>query len=227
MVACLDRAAHERPTCVLLEDVHWFDPRSWSLVSLVSQRVPRLQLSLTLRPRPQPVHDDERLLQERADCATMHVGPLSKDDIGVLACRRIGASTLSESVRAVLDARCGGHPLTAEELASSLVETGAVEIDGSGVRMLAEDVDVRRLAIPKTTQGLLTSRIDHLPPQAQLVLKVASVIGTVVNPRLLHDIHPVPEACRGWARCSRCSARPTSWWRRRPAARRSTRSTTC
>lgn len=191
MVACLQRVSSQQPSCVLLEDAHWFDPWSWALAVQVSQQVPRLQLVLTMRPLPKTGPQEWAQLRSLPQCTQLWLQPLSRPETHALVCQRLGATALALEVQSIVETRCGGHPFVAEELASSLAETGVVRVT-QGVCQLADDVDVQHLAIPKTTQGLLTARIDHLRPQAQLVLKVASVIGMVIPTRLLYDIHPVP-----------------------------------
>ena len=47
------------------------------------------------------------------------------------------------------------------------------------------------MTFPDTVQGVITSRIDRLPPQQQLTLKVASIIGRIFTVRLLNDIYPI------------------------------------
>ena len=43
---------------------------------------------------------------------------------------------------------------------------------------------------PDTVQGVVTSRIDRLPPSHQLTLKVASAIGRAFIVTLLATVHP-------------------------------------
>ncbi len=190
LLECLDRAASARPTCVVLEDAHWFDPWSWSLALHASRRVARLQLTITSRPIPDPVPAELAELQSDQQCTALALGPLSDAETLAIACRRLGATALLGEIDALIRTRAAGHPFFAEELAASLRETGVVEFE-DGVCRFAKGVDVEGLAFPDTVQGLVTSRIDRLPPQEQLVLKVASVIGTAFTVRLLREIHPV------------------------------------
>lgn len=190
LLECLELAAAARPTCVVLEDAHWFDPWSWQLVVQASRRVTRLALCVSSRPMPEPAPAEFAALQAEPQCTLLALGPLSDDDTLALACRRLGVSALLGEVDALIRKRAAGHPFFAEELASSLRETGVVEVEG-GICRLARHVDVAALAFPETLQGLVTSRIDRLPPPEQLVLKVASVIGTAFAVRLLREVHPV------------------------------------
>jgi tetratricopeptide (TPR) repeat protein len=56
---------------------------------------------------------------------------------------------------------------------------------------LASRTGLGDVTLPTTVQGVITSRIDRLPPPEQLTLKVASVIGRVFAVRVLHGIYPV------------------------------------
>ena len=190
LIECLERGAAKRPTCVILEDAHWFDPLSWTLARDASRQVERLLLAVSSRPRvdPEPPELDE--LRHATHCSVLALGPLDDEQTLTLARRRLGASELSADVEALILSRAAGHPFLAEELASSLHETGVVVVD-EGRGRFAGNVDVETLAFPDTVRGLVTSRIDRLPPREQLVLKVASVIGPAFMVRLLREIHPV------------------------------------
>ncbi|MEO8653241.1 MAG: AAA family ATPase, partial [Ramlibacter sp.] len=190
LLECLERAAATRPTTVVLEDAHWFDSWSWQLILEASRQVDRLALCISSRPMPEPVPDEFAALQAEPRCTVLAVGPLSDDDTLALACRRLGATALLGEIEALIRTRAAGHPFFAEELASSLREIGVIEIE-NGTCRFARSVDVASLAFPDTVQGLVTSRIDRLPPREQLVLKVASVIGSAFAVRLLREIHPV------------------------------------
>jgi predicted ATPase len=51
--------------------------------------------------------------------------------------------------------------------------------------------ELRELRFPESVQGVITSRIDRLPPSQQLTLKVASVIGRTFQFQTLYDAYPV------------------------------------
>ena len=60
--------------------------------------------------------------------------------------------------------------------------------------------DLDAQAVPDTIQGVITSRIDRLPPSQQLTLKVASVIGRLFAYDTLEAIHPIVTARRNLRR---------------------------
>jgi len=90
----------------------------------------------------------------------MHVGPLSKDDVGILITDRAG-SVPSDTVSRIVDAS-DGNPLFAEQLVAAL------------------DDDVPD-SVPGSLRGLLTTRLDRLGPGERDVLRCASIVGTELD----------------------------------------------
>lgn len=178
----LARAANERPLAVVLENAHWIDEPSLALAREAARRATRLLLLVTSRPSAAP---------EWPGLSSLVLGPLPEDQALALAGRRLGAATLSPEVGALVRTRAAGHPFFAEQLASALRESGVVVVDAQGTGRFAAGVDPAALALPDTVQGVVTARIDRLPPREQLTLKVASVIGAAFAVALLRGVHPV------------------------------------
>ncbi len=59
-----------------------------------------------------------------------------------------------------------------------------------GTRGLAPGVDLQSLGLPDTVQGAIVSRVDRLEPAAQLVLKLASVVGREFPLRIVEALYP-------------------------------------
>ncbi|MDB5867245.1 MAG: adenylate/guanylate cyclase [Betaproteobacteria bacterium] len=191
LVAALEKAALARPTCVVLEDAHWFDASSWSLALEVSRRVAALELVITTRPVPDPAPVELQALQDSPACTTLRLAPLSAEETVALVCSRLGAASLAPEVDEAIRSRASGHPFFAEELGFALRDADVVEVV-DGICVVARGVDASALEYPETVQGAVTARIDRLGPQAQLAIKVASVIGAAFPVSVLRDVHPVP-----------------------------------
>ena len=106
LVRLLGREASTRPTMVVLEDAHWFDSASWSLVLQVRRRVTPMLVVLTMRPSFDPSADPLGSL--RGDATTLHLNPLSTDDAIDLVKERTGAARVTEPVAALVTAARGG-----------------------------------------------------------------------------------------------------------------------
>ena len=75
----------------------------------------------------------------------------------------------------------------------ALRDTGLIQKDNGRYQLSASVEDLHDLDFPDTIEGVIISRIDLLPPQEQLALKVGSVIGRMFAYPTLRDIHPLPD----------------------------------
>jgi ABC-type oligopeptide transport system substrate-binding subunit/class 3 adenylate cyclase len=86
--------------------------------------------------------------------------------------------------RLLLD-RAEGNPFYLEELVASLVEQGALVLEGDAWQLKAP---IETLSIPDTVQGVILARIDRLEEDVRGTLQMASVIGRSFVYRLLQAI---------------------------------------
>lgn len=190
LVALLARAAALRPQLVIIEDCHWLDSASWALLGRVAYEVPSLLLVVVTRPLAEPFPREYLQLTATAGTRRLKLLPLGPEESLQLACQRLGVETLPPAAAELIRVRAQGNPFFSEELAFALRDSGMLVIEGRTCR-LAEGRDLTEVSFPETVQGVVTSRIDRLPPAAQLTLKVASVIGRVFSCRLLKEVFPV------------------------------------
>ncbi len=181
--------ANERPLVLVLEDAHWLDSLSWQLVLQVARSLPDLPVLLVLALRPlenlAPSHPYARLCG-LPQSQQLTLPPLDPSDIIALAAARLGVDDLPMEVARLFEQQAGGNPFVAEELALSLRDNGTIRIvDGECVL----DGYLSDLQVPETLHGLVLSSIDRLPPEEQLTLKVASVIGRTFGYATLRDVY--------------------------------------
>lgn len=186
LLSLLRAWAEERPLVLILEDAHWLDSLSWELTGQVARAMsvsntPFL-LVLVTRPMDPPTPGAQHLAQmgRLAESRHLPLAEMSPEETVALATARLGLPPggLPEPIAELVRQRSGGNPFFAEELVFMLRDQGALEESGP----LLE-------GLPDTVQGLVLARIDRLPPERQLVLKVASVIGrTFFYPDLRYTI---------------------------------------
>ena len=176
-----------------------------------------LPAALLLAARPTPAGDSALLDGVRALDSTL-ILPL--DELDAAGAEALAASRLGGPVdplaAALIHARAQGNPFFAEELVDALRDIGRLEHDGTTWRLSTETVAALRaagclegdddslrlrpsapladveLAVPGSVQGIVLARLDRLPPDARLALKVASVVGQTFALPLLEAI-PVLE----------------------------------
>ncbi|MDH3297135.1 MAG: AAA family ATPase [Gemmatimonadota bacterium] len=177
-----------RSTQVLaIEDGHWLDEASWSLLPELVDRVPRLLIILTTRPMAnQPPEFDALTGREESEVRTLP--PFDHAFTEELIRTQLGVSTVSEAAVEFVTRRAAGNPFFARELLRSLEESGGLRIRGS-MAELAQDGD-DAAPVPATLEGVITSRIDRVDPDIQVTVKVAAVLGRSFEVSVLEGIHP-------------------------------------
>lgn len=192
LVRLMARATEREPLQLILEDCHWLDSASWSLVRAMAEQVRGLLIVLVTRPLPDPLPRDYVPLAALPTTRKLALGPLSFEESLALVQRRLNVSSIPETVADLLKSKAQGNPFFIEELAYALRDTGKILVR-DGICTVADGQDLRTLPFPDTVQGVVTSRIDRLAPPEQLTLKVASVIGRTFSKNLLRDVSPIED----------------------------------
>ena len=165
LTACLIGAARRKPTILVLEDVHWFDPSTLELIEGVVRSgtdVPLMILLLArpeFQPPPRIAARIERLALER----------LGAEAIREIIAAMLPSSTPSAEVVDSIARRASGIPLFAEELAQSV-----------GIHSDA----IRDSEVPETLAASLNARLDRVGGVREIV-QIAAVIGDEFAPELL------------------------------------------
>ncbi|HYO51324.1 AAA family ATPase [Archangium sp.] len=191
LVQLLDECARERPRLVVLDDAHWMDSASWELALAVQRRVKRLLLVLSTRSPEGATPTEYRPLRDSPGTVYLPLGRMPHEDVLTLVRHRLGVRHLPAQMATLVRDRAEGHPLFSEELACALRDAGHLVVEHGECRLVARCAEATALELPRTIQGLITSRIDRLTQQQQLTLKVASVLGRAFSFELLRAVHPV------------------------------------
>jgi len=176
LLRLLVRRAADRPVVMAFEDVHWADPTTLELLSLIVREVgsgdlvgadaPRILLVATARPEftsPWPV----------GEVAPIPLGRLERDEVeamvnaGLASGRPLPRAVIAEVIR-----RTDGVPLFVEEVTRVLMESGVATGAADGAVL-----DVASLDIPGTLRDLLSARLDALSPTGRATAQLAAVLG--------------------------------------------------
>lgn len=183
--AILRRQAERHSLLILLEDIHWADELSLSLVAYLSRKLADMSLLLVLVHRPIAEAEIHALagIQRLPNAHTIQLEPLSPHESQDLIKILLGDKTLSPEMEQILLNRGQGNPFFLQEIASSI-------LDGLGKQkellfQLPETLD-----LPDTVQDVILSRVDRLSEPEKLTLKIASVIGATFQRSLLSRVHP-------------------------------------
>lgn len=185
-----DGPAGQAGMLVVLEDAHWLDSSSWALARRVSLEVPQALVLVVMRPMGESTPGEYLKLARDSRTATVRLNPLSGEDVLELLRRRLGVSVIADEVVRFVHNRSEGNPFFAEELAYALRDADLIAVEDDTCRFRVAIEDLGSL-LPGTIEDVIMARIDQLPPQHQMTLKVASVIGRLFAFRTLRDVYPI------------------------------------
>jgi class 3 adenylate cyclase/tetratricopeptide (TPR) repeat protein len=178
------------PAALVVEDLHWADPSTVEILSVLSELTDVLPLMILVTSRPDQDgsswnfrfhaqrHYPHRLTE-------LNLPPLVHEDSQRLVENLLQLAELPEAMRGRIIDQSEGNPFFVEELIRTLIEEGALRRDGE--RWVATG-SVSRIAIPPTLRGLIAGRIDRLSAAAKAVLQRASVVGRFVSYRALQSL---------------------------------------
>ena len=117
------------------------------------------------------------------------VGELSREAVGELMAGLAGAAP-TEAALDLAQSQARGNPLLLEELVAHAVATGTLVLTPSG---LEPNPGVPTVEVSPSAATLIRARLDRLAPTARRVVRVAAVLGTRFDRRLLLAIEPSAE----------------------------------
>lgn len=190
MLALLSRLAARGPVVLVVEDAHWLDSASWSLLHRLALREAPVMLVVSTRPAAGAWKAALDAFAQLRGVRSLPIGPLDRESSAALIRSTLGVASLSGGVESFIFERTEGHPYFTEELALALREAGLLRVEGSVCLLAPSDRDAASLSTPDTLERVLISRIDRLPEGVRMVLKVASVIGRDLSQSLLTAVLP-------------------------------------
>jgi len=162
-------------TLLALEDVQWMDEASCDVLRFVLRAARQTPLLVLLTAREGEIADNAavagvlRELREKHDFQSLHLLPLSEEEVRLLA----AASGQPSSIERIVSLS-RGNPLYALELSRGLIE--------------------EQQSLPRSLKELIRDRLDRLPPEAAEVLRWSSLFSAGVEVPLLQDLSDLGES---------------------------------
>jgi class 3 adenylate cyclase len=170
--------ARTDPALFIIEDVHWIDAVSESMLADFLTVIPRTPSMVLITSRP----EYEGALTRAHGAQTIALAPLADSDTAALLGELLGSDPSVDELAAIVAGRAAGNPFFAEEIVRELATRGVLEGDRGGYVCRTDVADV---AVPATVQAAIAARIDRLSPRARRTLNAASVIGARFDDELL------------------------------------------
>ena len=172
------RHSRTEPVCVVVDDLHWADAETQSLLDHLVDRLPAARVLLLATYRPEYQHG----WGNRSYYTQFPIEPLPRGEAEHLLDDLLGASPELAEIKRLLIERTEGNPFFLEECVRDLVEKGAL-LGQRGAYQRAGATS--KIEVPPTVQSVLAARIDRLPLAERQLLQAAAVIGKDVPLALL------------------------------------------
>jgi DNA-binding CsgD family transcriptional regulator len=181
VLGLLHRLSATRPVLFGIEDLHWADQSTLDLTAFLvrSLREARVLLLATYRSdelyRRHPLRPLLTGWERMRSVDHIELRRFDRDEVTAQLAAILGTAPAPDVADAIFD-RSGGNAYLVEELAGALRGGGDV------------------IGLAPSLKDVLLSRVDALSPDAQRLLRTASVAGRTVSERLLAEVAGVEES---------------------------------
>lgn len=184
--AIVEKLAEQRRTVLLIEDLHWVDRASDTVMAaLASLKSHSLLIILTSRPNGVPEWIN------RSSTENLALRPLDEVSGRAMLDSILGNSSTTSSLKSRIIRHTANVPLFVEEVCRRLKETDVLSGQW-GDLSLRQPVD--ELGIPDSLQGVIAARLDRLPRDERALMQVAAALGPRSTVATLREVAALPEA---------------------------------
>ena len=173
------------PMVLCLDDAHWADDGSMSLLSQLAPELAHSRLLVVLTERPQNGQARaDKLARIALDAERFELGALSANEVGAFIARSANVTSAPAALARAVHAATSGTPLFVQETVRELLrqhgQTRLVHLDPALVKLPASTKDVLRIGF------------NALDDAARGVLQCASVLGSTFELPVLQALCDVP-----------------------------------
>jgi class 3 adenylate cyclase len=173
--------ARDTPALYIIEDVHWIDEVSESMLADFLTVIPQTASLVLVSCRP----EYRGPLSRVPSAQSIALAPLSDPETAVLVSQLLGSDPSVGVLATVIAERAAGNPFFAEEMVRDLAERGVLRGNRSAY---VSTVDAAEVSVPATVQATIAARIDRLDPGAKRTLSAAAIIGSRFSRGLLETV---------------------------------------
>jgi class 3 adenylate cyclase len=173
--------ARKTPAVYVVEDVHWIDEVSESMLADFVAVIPQTHSLVLLTYRP----EYRGALSRVPGAQSIALAPLSDPETAALVSELLGPDSSVGGLTTMIVERAAGNPFFVEEMVRELAERGVLRGNRSAY---VSTVGAAEVSVPATVQATIAARIDRLAPAAKRTLSAAAVIGSRFDPGLLETL---------------------------------------
>lgn len=187
---------HDQHVMILLEDIHWSDELSLSLIEYLAATLADLPILFVLTHRPLTESPWKKLpgIEELPYSQAVRLNALSDEESSQVLTLFLNGHQIPADMMDILLHRAQGNPFFLQQIGKAVVDILPSSSNGSN-----ESGSMTTLPeLPDTIQNVILARVDRLSDQtAKFTLKVAAVIGMRFQRNLLLSAHPMAPSLDG------------------------------
>lgn len=164
-------SARRRPAMYVVEDAHWVDPVSESMIADFLTVIPQTPTLVLITYRS----EYRGPLSQVAGVQTTSLAALSDSESAALVSTLLGSDPSVAALGESITDRAAGNPFFAEEIVRELADRGVLRGERGAYKSTAK---VAAVSVPATLQATIAARIDRLDPKAKRTLSAAAVVGS-------------------------------------------------
>ena len=177
--------ARESPAAYVIEDAHWIDEVSESMIADFLTVIPQTSSLVLVTCRP----EYQGALTRVQGAQTIALAPLTGPETTALVTELIGSDPSVRGVATLIVERAAGNPFFAHEIVRELAERDVLQGQSGSYVSAADTAEV---TMPATVQATIAARIDRLDSAAKRTLSAAAVIGSKFSRDLLETLGVEP-----------------------------------
>jgi predicted ATPase/DNA-binding winged helix-turn-helix (wHTH) protein len=194
----IQELSRNRPLVLFIDDFHWSDTETVSLIGYLSLRHSRTRFLLILGFRTaellrsdHPFQQVSRELQLKGACCQIGLQLLSMKDVVDYLDLTVPARESREALARHVYMRCEGNPLFMISVLDSLKATEALQkMDGRWE--IHADLKSMELAIPPDLNNLLRRSMEQLEADEKFLIRIASLQGLEFDSAILSNVSAMP-----------------------------------
>lgn len=183
--AVVEGLARRQRTVLLVEDLHWIDRASDTVIAaLAALQIPGLLVLLTARPTGMP------MWIARCQAEIVAIRPLDDASGMAMLADMLGPSAANFDLKSRIVSHTANVPLFIEEVCRGLKESGILRGQWGDLALVRP---VGELGIPTSIQAAVAARLDRLSKQERSLLQVAAALGPRSTEAMLRNVAQLPE----------------------------------
>jgi predicted ATPase len=204
MIAFIEAVTIDRSLILVLEDLHWSDTATLSLISFLARHHEAARFMLIGTYRPENIirrkHSLRAIVQELIQdghCEEIPLVGLNESAVTEYITRSFPGNALPTTFGNTIYHHTEGSPLFIVNIMAHLVSQGLIAPRNGRWELQGQ---MHQLSIPETFRHVIDGQLDQLSPEEQGVLEVGSVAGiefsaSLIAAALENDLITIEERC--------------------------------